>query len=386
MNKQFGSSRPRQSEHGYVIVTIAALLFVLLGFTALAIDVGLMYSGRTQLQEAADAAAMAGAFTFINNDTLPQPATAILTAQKTAMANKMLGAAIAAGELAVDVPWPPAVPGINRVTVTITKEQSTYFAKVMNANSATIRVRGMAESHDSPECDRCTRPFFIPNIIVSPPTRGSPHDQSVESCNYCATNQVLIDALGQVTTYGRGRIGQSFTLKPDSPGGNIAPGQSYLIEIGGTGGNDVRQNIAYCPNVAVMCQSFYSVKTGITNGPVKQGIDMLVGDPPTDIYVAPAQYRNRYDNIIRSTSRGLVTAPIWDSCSSTFCPSGNFPSGTGVSLKIIGFALIFIDGASPSGDITAHLIDVSPCGTTAPAGGCVSGAGAFGHPIRLVRP
>jgi hypothetical protein len=197
---------------------------------------------------------------------------------------------------------------------------------------------------------------------------------------------VLIDALGQVTTYGRNRIATqpAFTLKPGNPNGNIAPGQSYLIDIGGTGGNDVRQNIAYCPNVAVMCQTFYSVKTGITNGPVKQGVELLIGASP-DTYVAAGQYRGS-DGVIRSTSRSLVTAPIWDSCSSTFCPGGNFASGTNVSLKIIGFALIFVDGADNDGTVRAHLVDVSPCGTTAPAGGCVSGAGVFGHPIRLVRP
>ncbi len=53
------------NERGYIIVTTAMLLVVFLGFGALAIDVGLLYSARTSAQRAADAAALAGAFTFV---------------------------------------------------------------------------------------------------------------------------------------------------------------------------------------------------------------------------------------------------------------------------------------------------------------------------------
>lgn len=50
----------KRDESGQVLVIVALSLVVLLGFTALAIDVGMMMHKRAQLQKAADAAALAG--------------------------------------------------------------------------------------------------------------------------------------------------------------------------------------------------------------------------------------------------------------------------------------------------------------------------------------
>ena len=54
--------------HGTVLVQVLALLVVLLGFAALSIDVGNLYVAKAELQNAADAAALAGASTFAEDD------------------------------------------------------------------------------------------------------------------------------------------------------------------------------------------------------------------------------------------------------------------------------------------------------------------------------
>lgn len=51
----------RGSNHGIAVIYIALLLIALLAFVGLAIDIGYMYVAKTQLQNAADAAALAGA-------------------------------------------------------------------------------------------------------------------------------------------------------------------------------------------------------------------------------------------------------------------------------------------------------------------------------------
>src|SRR5213593_2175358 len=84
----------KDKECGYVLVTVAVLLFVLIGFMALAIDTGILLGARTSSQRAADAAALAGAVTFVVNPNSVQPDTAILHAKKTAMNNKVLGTLI----------------------------------------------------------------------------------------------------------------------------------------------------------------------------------------------------------------------------------------------------------------------------------------------------
>ena len=48
-------------EDGQVLVIVALLMVVLVGFAALLIDVGAMYLTKTNMQNAADAAALAGA-------------------------------------------------------------------------------------------------------------------------------------------------------------------------------------------------------------------------------------------------------------------------------------------------------------------------------------
>jgi Flp pilus assembly protein TadG len=50
-----------RGERGAVIVIFAICLFVLIGFAALAIDIGYLHTTRSELQNVADAAALAGA-------------------------------------------------------------------------------------------------------------------------------------------------------------------------------------------------------------------------------------------------------------------------------------------------------------------------------------
>lgn len=52
----------KQSEKGGVLILVAVSMFVLIGMTALAIDVGQLYVTRRQMVNAADSAALAGAF------------------------------------------------------------------------------------------------------------------------------------------------------------------------------------------------------------------------------------------------------------------------------------------------------------------------------------
>lgn len=55
------ASKRRRDQRGAVAITVAVLLTILLGFGALAIDVGYLFVVRNELQNAADAAALAGA-------------------------------------------------------------------------------------------------------------------------------------------------------------------------------------------------------------------------------------------------------------------------------------------------------------------------------------
>jgi hypothetical protein len=352
---------------GYVIVTVAVLLVILLGFSALAVDVGIMYSARTSAQRVADAAALAGAFTFVVEPGSPQPATAIDHATQTAINNNILGDAVVAGDVTVNVDVPNRL-----VTVDIERSQDSFFARVLGSTSTDIRARALAEASPNSTSAYCVKPWFIPNTVISPQM----------PCDACTSSQVLISG-GAVTAYGQSKLGLQFTLKPQQPSGTMAPGQFFAIQLpGSVGGNDYRDNISMCPPNAVPCNEFYSVETGNMVGPTKQGVNDLIGNPPTDTYVSLGRYM-RGDGTIGDTSRGLIVSPIWDACGmANFCPGNRFPTGTNVSLKVVGFALIFLEGVQGN-DVVGRLINIFPCGT-APLE--TEETGPYSIPVRLVRP
>jgi Flp pilus assembly protein TadG len=352
---------------GYVIITIAILLVVLLGFSALAVDLGIMYSVRTSAQRVADAAALAGAFTFVVEPNAAQPDTAIQHARQTALNNNILGDPVVAADVTINVDVPNRL-----VTVDVEHNQYTFFARVLGSTTADIRARALAEASANATSSYCVKPWFIPNTVLSPQN----------PCTACTAAEVLISG-GAVTPFAQLKLGTEFNLKPQQPSGAMAPGQFFAIQLpGSVGGNDYRNNIRTCPPNAVPCNQFYSVETGNMVGPTKQGVSDLIGNPPTDTYISLGRYR-RSDGTIGDTSKGLIVAPIWDACNMPdFCPANQFPTGTNVNLKVIGFALVFLEGIEGN-DVVGRLINVFPCGN-APLE--TDETGPYSIPVRLVRP
>ena len=360
-----------KKEEGFVLVVVAAMLVAIVGFVALGVDVGVLYGARTSAQEVADAAALAGAFTFINNPTAVQPDTAYNHALEVALNNSILGQPVTAANVTVNVDV------ANRsVEVDVSSTQNTYFARVLGTNTATVAAEGIAEAAEYSTGAMCVKPWFVPNTIFG----------SSGACPACAANEVLISG-GQVTAFAKARLGQQFTLKPQNPSGSIAPGQFYAIQLpGSAGGADYRNNIATCATPYLRCGNSYSVETGNMVGPTNQGVNDLIGNPPDDTWIGVGQYQTA--NGVSDMSKNLVVAPIWDSCSMAgFCPAGNFPSGTTVNLQIIGFATFFLEGIQ-GGDVVARLVSISSCGSLAGGAGgtgAATGGTVLSLPLRLIR-
>src|SRR3989442_5418236 len=165
-----------KNQEGFVLVVVAVLLFALVGFLALAVDIGVLYSARTSAQGVADAAALAGAFTFINDTNSPQPQTASDNALQVALNNSILGQPVAAGDVNVNVDT-----ANRRVTVDVQSTQNTYFAKAFGVQTANVGVEGVAEAAPYSTGTACTKPWFIPNTALG----------SGGACPACSPNQVL---------------------------------------------------------------------------------------------------------------------------------------------------------------------------------------------------
>jgi hypothetical protein len=325
----------------------------------------MLYSARTSAQRAADAAALAGAFTFVVDPTSPQPATATQHAQQAALSNNILGVSIVPGDVSI------SVDTVNRrVTATISRKENTFFGGVLGITNATVQTTAYAEASADSTGSYCVKPWFIPNTIAG----------AQDPCTNCASGQVLISN-GQVTAFAKSQLGALVSVKPQSPSGALAPSQFFAINFpGASGANDYRNEIETCYPNALPCAQSLAVKTGNMVGPTSQGVDNLIGNPPSDTYIAVGQYKHA-DGTISDTSKALVVAPIWDTCNFPgFCPGNQFPSGSGVNVQIIGYAMLFLSGIQGN-SVVAHLINVSSCGGGSPTGE----TGPYSVPIRLVR-
>lgn len=368
----------KKEPKGFVLVTVALVLVVLIGFVALGVDVGVVYSGRTAAQAAADAGALAGAFTWVVHGDATD-AEVREKAIAAANVNKIMGENVAITAADVDVD-----PDLRRVTVRVNRSVKTFFSKAMGFSSMDVAVVAVAETSTVPTGAYCLKPFVIPGTALTP---GSP-------CDACESGQVLIDANGKKTSYAQSVMGEPFTLKPQNPAQSWVPSNFMAVEITGPGSDNYRDDIAGCTGIIVKCGDLLNVQTGNMNGPTTQGIegggqagDGLIGSPP-DKYWARGEYGPNHTD----TSRALVVAPLWNSClndqykklDTGECPATAIPSGSNTQYKVNGYALVFVEGVENGGDggVVGRLIDVFGCETGTSS---VTQPGPYGLPVRLVR-
>ncbi|HEV3309701.1 MAG TPA: pilus assembly protein TadG-related protein [Chloroflexota bacterium] len=148
----------QQRSRGAILPLAAISIIVLCAFLALAIDLGLLAVARAQVQDAADAAAIAGARS-LNGSTGSNLATSTANAITQATRNTILGTKIVASEVAVlQGTWhynyqaqtftPAFPPGANEnydlSQVTITHTYNTTFARVIGVSTMTVTGKSTA--------------------------------------------------------------------------------------------------------------------------------------------------------------------------------------------------------------------------------------------------
>ncbi|WP_461164816.1 pilus assembly protein TadG-related protein [Arthrobacter sp. R4-81] len=153
-------SKTTDKERGAAGVTVAVMMFVLIGAGAMAVDVGQIYSERAQLQNGADAAALAIAQacheTECSEDEADEIAQSLLDANANDSSSNLVD---------VDI---TSVP--NQVTVRTTTQEGTsgslrqMFASALDAPPVTVGAYATA--------------------IVSPPSGGSGFPLALSDCQY----------------------------------------------------------------------------------------------------------------------------------------------------------------------------------------------------------
>lgn len=153
---------PNEIRQGAALPILTVCLVGLMGFVALAIDIGMMALARSQAQNAADIAALAGARTLDGADVNNNLGNAIIKARASATSNSILNSTITDSQIA------SVEPGIYRyqsnarkfqpvfgegrgpneawgvIQVTINSQQPTYFARVLGVNSLNVGATATA--------------------------------------------------------------------------------------------------------------------------------------------------------------------------------------------------------------------------------------------------
>ncbi|CZQ80916.1 Hypothetical protein Tpal_134 [Trichococcus palustris] len=123
--------RLKKEEQGQALIMVALMLTVLLGFAALVVDVGNLYVQKSQLQNAADAAALAGA------QDLGTAIDAEATAKNYAEAN-----GVPKTETLVDTTYDN---NPSKIEVVSTKNVSYTFARVLGLLETNVKARAVAQ-------------------------------------------------------------------------------------------------------------------------------------------------------------------------------------------------------------------------------------------------
>ena len=211
-----------RGESGQALVLASAAMVLILGMAAMAIDVGMFLQERRDLQNAADAAALAGAV-----DLPGSPANAVSHATEWAGQN-----GIGAGELE------GVTVGTTYVTddtmkVTVKRDVPWLFARVLGRGSDTIHADATAR-------------IGSPSVIFE------------------AMPWSLLESAKAGVTYG-----VEVTLKYSA--GTTGGGDYGILALGGTGKNIYEENVENGSSVTLHTQ--IPTEPGNAVGPTEQGLD-----------------------------------------------------------------------------------------------------------------
>ena len=132
------------AEEGSVLVMVAAALVMMLGVCAIAIDMANLYLARAQAQRAADAAALAGAKSFLITGCATSGCTAggiqETDGRKQAEAaggqNDIAGQAASIADSDITFSYPNAYEP--QITVVASATVSTFFAKIFGVTTSNV--------------------------------------------------------------------------------------------------------------------------------------------------------------------------------------------------------------------------------------------------------
>jgi Flp pilus assembly protein TadG len=137
----------RSCERGQVLPLFCLSMFVLIGFLALAVDVGMLWTQRRHMQTAADAAAVAAAVALREGDNVTS------AGQSAATINSFTNGA---SSVTVTINNPPSAGAYagnaSYVEAVVEQPQPTFFLRALGYDTVDISTRAVSGTINGPAC------------------------------------------------------------------------------------------------------------------------------------------------------------------------------------------------------------------------------------------
>lgn len=278
-----------RNERGVVLIVVALGLTAFIGVAAMALDLGMLYTARTESQRVADGAALAGAGRFISDPNAANLETLVRDeAKKFAAMNNVRGTAVSLTDADIEV-W--VADDSVRVTVRHTNANGnpipTLFARVLGVDEADVVTNATAWAAPGGinVSVNCPLPISVANEWWD---EGTPEFDPDEGDCFLDPNH---PGCPQPFDYGYGQedIGELFMLKPSqggtskgnpSDGARFEPGDWYLwLPDGSHGAASAAEYILSCPggpDWEISVGDELTDKPGVAQGPIATAFETLI--------------------------------------------------------------------------------------------------------------
>lgn len=313
------------NERGGVLAFVALALAGVVGMSALAVDLGMLYTAREEAQRAADSAALAGASAFLSFKPSDAVDPARTRAYEYALRNEIRQEQIDSADVTsvqIDV-------AKQRVTVVIRRQDiPLWFARILGVNTSTVSALAAAEAVEA-GTSQCLKPFALPDLWDD--ADNDPNGNNIWDFNPFATGRNSPNELWQFdaskgdrykkytgegggrdeTGYGGGYrdespnsvgvkydndFGRQVMIKSNDPSSALQPGVFYpwrlpmdpametqcKLQYGGTenGGKTYAANICNCNNIPIAIDQEVDIQPGNMIGPTQHGLAQLLKMDP----------------------------------------------------------------------------------------------------------
>jgi Flp pilus assembly protein TadG len=354
----------REGETGSVVVFSALIMVVLAAFATLAVDYGFLQYKRSQLQTAADAAALAGAADLLRHgdDFNTVRATAVDFGQRNLGEQDTVASAVTASDVELlkgETSAAGATPDTVRVTAGRTTQRGNpvdmFLGPVLGWNTQDLTATASASLFCSDQT-KCLKPF-------SPPAKFT-WDDSCDTDKKFKNNDAFdpgsscelssVNVLG----YDAGDLGAPIVLKLSDSHDTVVPGHFQAVDYPPANTGDpesgaavYRLNIAGCTasnNTVVREGDELVIEPGNMVGPTNQGLAELIATDPGASWDSATNSitGSAYADPMKSPRVALI--PFYD-------PSRPQNSGRN-SIYVYQLGAVFIENTNAKGEVVGRFM------------------------------